>query len=581
MYLYLDIYPFGERLLQAFSWMLVHSLWQGMLLALLTVLLLQLTRKAASSIRYHIVLVNVIAFVATGIITFFRELAGNVSQKVVPLADSIGQGASTLFRLDAMHVKLFTANSAGFISANAHLLVIVWALFFTFRSVRMVQGMIYLRNARLKKIYAAPEEWRERLQALCLSLGITKTVRLLESATVKVPLAAGHLKPVILIPAGLLTGLPAAQIEAVLLHELAHIRRHDYIVNLLQVCLETIFFFNPGLLWISALLRDEREHCCDDIALQQTGSKKAFVQALISFKEYTLNRQYPAVAFPGNKNQLLQRISRIVNDRRQSLGTAEKVLFFTGIAMLSVVLSTAAITQLARHTTSKINTPYLVAKGEQIVPPVALDRTIPDNLSPVVTKMPSVTVTRHTPITTVASRNAASPEVMPSPQPAPATMINEEVQVEESSTSTAMEQARRDRKEKARRQQEQLRRDKEQAERDKCQATLDRIQAEKDRQQATLDRLQADRDREQARLDRLQSLKDRQQADRDRAQAEKDRQQANIDRANAEKERTAVVPAVVKSEVVEKTFYTTRYTDTYRNTYNNKYNANRQPDNVQ
>ncbi|TWV93668.1 M56 family metallopeptidase [Chitinophaga pinensis] len=198
------------------------------------------------------------------------------------------------------------------------------------------------------------EEWRSRLQQLCEAVGVTKSVRLLESAFVKVPVVAGHLKPVILMPAGLLAGLPAQQIEAVLLHELAHIRRHDYIVNLLQVCCETVFFFNPGLLWISVLLRDEREHCCDDIALQQTGSKKTFIEALISFKEYTLSAQYPAVAFPGRKNQLLQRVSRIINNRHQSMGTAEKVCFFTGMAMLSVVLSTAAITQLGRHTNLKI-----------------------------------------------------------------------------------------------------------------------------------------------------------------------------------------------------------------------------------
>lgn len=577
MYLYLDISAFGERLLQAFSWMLVHSLWQGMLLALLTVLLLQLTRRAASSLRYNIVLANFMVFAVTGIVTFFRELTGSVSQRAVPLADSIGHGASTLFRLDAVDVKLFTANSAGFISANAHLLVIVWALFFTFRSCRMVQGMMYLRNARQKRIYAAPEEWRKRLQELCVQLGITKTVRLLESAYVKVPLAVGHLKPVILIPAGLLTGLPAAQIEAVLLHELAHIRRHDYMINLVQVCFETVFFFNPGLLWISALLRDEREHCCDDVALQQTGSKKAFVQALISFKEYTLTRQYPAVAFPGNKNQLLQRISRIVNNRRQSMGTAEKVCFFTGMAMLSVVLSTAAITQLGRRTASKVNTPYVLAKGEDIILATHPVKIAQDTVVPAPTQAPSVSITRHEPIITVTSHRNTFPNPTPEAQPAPAPVINEDADEEHLSIPAADVAEQREMKEKTRLQQERMTLDHLLAEKTRHQATLDRLQADRDRKQAVLDRQQADRDREQAKLDRLQAIKDRLQADRDREQAEKDRKQANIDRENADKQRAASERAVVRHEMMKKAFYTNKY----NNRYNNNYNANQRPDNIQ
>ena len=110
------------------------------------------------------------------------------------------------------------------------------------------------------------------------------------------PVVIGHLKPVILIPLGCLAGLPADQVEAILLHELAHIRRSDYFVNFLQNITESIFFFNPGLLWISSLIKEERENCCDDIALEQTKNKRGLVQALISFKEQELYGSGSALA---------------------------------------------------------------------------------------------------------------------------------------------------------------------------------------------------------------------------------------------------------------------------------------------
>ena len=112
---------------------------------------------------------------------------------------------------------------------------------------------------------------------------------LLESAIVKVPVVIGLLKPVILLPLGLLSNLPPDQVEAVLLHELAHIRRKDYLVNLLQSFAEVVFFFNPALLWISSLMREERENCCDDVAISHIKNKKQFIHALVAFQEYAMH----------------------------------------------------------------------------------------------------------------------------------------------------------------------------------------------------------------------------------------------------------------------------------------------------
>jgi beta-lactamase regulating signal transducer with metallopeptidase domain len=145
---------------------------------------------------------------------------------------------------------------------------------------------------------------------------------------------------VILVPLGLLTQLPAEQVEAILLHELAHIRRHDYLVNLLQNLIETLFFFNPALLWLSSLIRDEREHCCDDIAIDHLKNRRQYVESLIGFKERSMvDSPLSAVGFAGRKNSFLNRIRRIVENRNYTLSRWEKgSLACSCIVVLSIAL---------------------------------------------------------------------------------------------------------------------------------------------------------------------------------------------------------------------------------------------------
>ncbi len=173
-------------------------------------------------------------------------------------------------------------------------------------------------------------------------LQIKKRVQLLQSEIVKVPVMVGFFKPMILFPFSLMSQLPPEQIEAVLLHELAHIKRKDYFVNLLQSFAEIIFFFNPGVLWISSLIKDERENCCDDIAINQTKSKKEFIHALVSFQEYNIGSKY-ALAFPGRKNHLLNRVKRIITNNNKALNNMEKISLAAGIVIISFV--TIAFTQ--------------------------------------------------------------------------------------------------------------------------------------------------------------------------------------------------------------------------------------------
>src|ERR1017187_9214042 len=120
-------------------------------------------------------------------------------------------------------------------------------------------------------VCAAGALWQGRGERLAARMRVSRPVTLLESCLAEVPVVMGYLRPVILMPVGLMTGLPAEQIEAILLHELAHIRRHDYLVNLLQIVVEGLVFYHPAVWWISSVMRAERENCCDDLVVATQG----------------------------------------------------------------------------------------------------------------------------------------------------------------------------------------------------------------------------------------------------------------------------------------------------------------------
>jgi|GEM_PF-4368336 len=330
-------------LLQALSRMLFHSVWQGALMAVVAGIIIISTKKVSAAVRYNLMLCLFGLFLVTSCSTFFYVLA-NAPQSTVDVNSITSYSDGTLLTTvnlsaDASIYHRFKT-LAGLLSNyfNQHYVLIVslWFVLFVLKSCYLAGNMVYMQRVRRYNVFTPSEVWLNKLTSLCEKLQITKTVTLLESGYLKVPVVIGYFKPVILIPIGLLAAIPVEQVEAVLLHELAHIKRSDYLVNLLQRLAETVFFFNPGLLWISHLLREERESCCDDIAIEQTNSKEDFVKALISFKEHAAN--YPAVAlgFSGRKSSLLNRIMRIVYQENKTFSIKESSVFLAAVAVVGL-----------------------------------------------------------------------------------------------------------------------------------------------------------------------------------------------------------------------------------------------------
>lgn len=331
----------NDSLITAVSWTLIHSLWLGLAAAILAGMILFLTQKSTSAIRYNLLAGLSVAFLTAVGFIFYLEFEPQSSGLQTELTATGKLQTASLVSSSATVVQEEPDTpfsiTAAFINKSGSWIVFSWLVVFVFKCIRMTGDLRRVYRTRNYQTIAAPDMWKKRVAELQAALRIKRPVQLLESKLVAIPSVTGFFKPVILVPVGLLNNIPPDQVEAILLHELAHIRRSDYAVNLIQTFLEILFFFNPGVLWISSLLRDERENCCDDLAISVTNNKKGFVNALISFQEYNLHTQRFALQFSDQKMKLADRAKRILFNSNKMLSKREKY-FLSACAAFSVIL---------------------------------------------------------------------------------------------------------------------------------------------------------------------------------------------------------------------------------------------------
>ena len=356
----------------AACWTLVHSLWQGLLLVILTGLVIVTTRRSRPVVRYRLLSVLMVLFTTVAAVTFAREWNAALVQRVAaqapnqaagqaqapgqaagpgqPLkqvreiaqapvagaADGIVPAAGGVGAAADGNISMGIPERVGvFLSEHALLIVAIWLVILGVRLGRMCWALAYTKHIRRHQSQALPEHWIVRLNEMSGRMGFRRPVLLLESAVMKIPVVFGHLKPVIFIPLGLFSQLSPEQAEAILLHELAHIKRNDYLMNLLQSMTVHLFFFNPAVLWLSALLREEREHCCDEMAIAGSGDKKPLVRALIGFRELSLGSgAVYGMGFTGRRNVFVNRITRIVQNKSKGLTAGEGVFFAFSVLLV-------------------------------------------------------------------------------------------------------------------------------------------------------------------------------------------------------------------------------------------------------
>jgi beta-lactamase regulating signal transducer with metallopeptidase domain len=337
----------SNTILRAICWTLLHSLWQGLLLALIAGVILVMTKKASSALRYNLLCALLLLFLAASTYTFYGQLHQNtgaapaIGHTPAPTTiETVGNSNPATISTTAHTLQNSIDTLVQYFNAHAAIVVVIWFIVFMARFVKVLSGLVYAQRVRHYQTSPAPAHWQQRLGQLLKKLQISRPVSLLESAVIKIPMVVGVLKPVVLVPVGMLTHISPEQVESILIHELAHIRRQDYLFNLIQHLVDTLFFFNPALVWVSSLIRGERENCCDDVAINQTRSRRQLISALVSFHEYTQATNRFALQFAGKENQVVKRVKRIVHKKNHSLNAGERIVLMSSILLLSAAFIT-------------------------------------------------------------------------------------------------------------------------------------------------------------------------------------------------------------------------------------------------
>ena len=285
---------------------LLHFLWQGAALAALAYVVTALCRSAST--RYAVGVGAMVLMFAAPVSTF---LVFRAQQQAAPPTISVGTAvaasapASAAIHSPAKRTPLPEDNSSGYFLW----LVEVWFAGVVLLGLRSAGGFLLVEQLRRKESIPVSEELAKICVSLQHRLGVTRAVRYCESLHLDAPAVAGWIRPVVLLPMSALSGLSNAQLEAVIAHELAHIRRLDAFVNLFQVVVETLLFYHPAVWWIGRRVRAEREHCCDDAAVAVCGSPVTYAHALTRLAE---SEAAPRLAMAANRSPLVERIARLL-----------------------------------------------------------------------------------------------------------------------------------------------------------------------------------------------------------------------------------------------------------------------------
>lgn len=346
------------------GWTLIHFLWQGAVVAAVLGCALRAMRKQSAQARYFVACAGMLALATCPMLTF----------AVLPERTIGASISSQAFSIDPASTGAATHGPAGGGAAGAEIgttpavqthadvpvlvrvrhatnrlmpwLVAAWASGVIFLSLRLLSGLLGIERARRGAIAMPALAMQRRMLELARRMGIGRPVRLLESASIAGPAVVGIFKPVILFPAAALTGLWPIQIEAILAHELAHIRRHDYLVNLFQSVIETVLFYHPAVWWVSARIRQEREHCCDDIAAEVCGDAVFYAASLAELDDVRGREMRLMAAAAGTS--LLPRVRRLL---RVQPGETPVPSTWTGGALTALCVLAVLITLLARSGT--------------------------------------------------------------------------------------------------------------------------------------------------------------------------------------------------------------------------------------
>jgi uncharacterized protein (TIGR03435 family) len=332
---------------QALGRALLHFIWQGSLLAALLWVVKTWAPPTAARLRYAAASSIMLAMPLVLVVTAAKGSFHGGLRSTPASAARASQRAGDSVSVPPQGIRYTDPPGTPGIGISGWV-VCIWITGVLLFALRAAGG--WLGAQRLKRgLGSVSAELEDMLRDLKFRLGISAPVRLCTSALVRVPTAIGWIRPYVLLPVTALTGLSEPQIGAILAHELAHIRRRDYLMSLLQTAVETALFYHPAVWWVGKQMRLEREHCCDDIAVEICGNALQYATALAEMEQIRSGVPEPALAATGG--ELLGRIRRLLGKEKnawpdrapRSLGSmAAAAIVSLGLAVTTIFSLRAA-----------------------------------------------------------------------------------------------------------------------------------------------------------------------------------------------------------------------------------------------
>ncbi|MGB3800280.1 MAG: M56 family metallopeptidase, partial [Lewinella sp.] len=352
------------HLVDAIGWTLLHTLWQAALFALLLGVVLIGLRTFSPRARYYVACGFLGAFVLAVGLTFHNLYSSpdggsptdspqqmgatdmtQVEQDATPNSNMAPERGNEAVsgQTAASPVNDLLISARQYFDRHLPLIVTLWLMGVLVLQLRLLGQLAWVQRVKSYGTARFPATWGERIQELERKLDLRRPVRYLTSGRISSPFTVGWLRPVILLPGDMLDSLRESQVMTILAHELAHIKRQDFAVNVLQTFLTTFFFYHPGVWWMSARIEDEREHCCDDLAVEATGERFDYARTLVQLQEKELAAPRLSMALGGRG--FTGRISRLLN------GYLNTATFGEGVI---TTLIFAAVLSLALGTTGEV-----------------------------------------------------------------------------------------------------------------------------------------------------------------------------------------------------------------------------------
>jgi len=345
---------FSPEFVRMVGWTLLHFVWQGAAVATLLALALAVSKRA--TVRYAMGVAALLLMLALPFITFFvlqqpkaDFASSNVEDVTAPPLHSAAPGPLT-------HHHSYAAAQSDQSRPEAIVwLVRIWMIGVVLFSVRSAGGFLLVQRLRRIATIPATGELLRLCVAVQRQMGIERAVRFCRSAALRVPAVVGGIRPIVLLPISALTGLSDAQIEAIVAHELAHIQRLDYFVNVFQVFAETVLFYHPAVWWVNKRIRIERENCCDDTAIAVCGNRLEYVRALTHLESA---RIMPQFAMAANGSPLKARVRRLLGMAEEAEGVRGSSSVLGVLVIAGIVL---AASSLATGAKAQVETPQIAA----------------------------------------------------------------------------------------------------------------------------------------------------------------------------------------------------------------------------